>query len=174
MDLNQVKLTPDLLGGLYGKVLVTENNPSTTSLGAGITSENNYPPIRSLGGHQRSILIVVNNPNSPFLKDEELTYLTRILNACKLTLEDVALVNISSLPHLSYEQLQQQFPSEKVICFGVTPEMLELPIDFPCYQLQKSGNSIYLHAPSLAALEPQETERRKFWVSLQKLFNLSS
>lgn len=172
MDLNQVKLTPDLLGGLYGKVLVTENNPQATSLSTGIESENNHSAIRALGGHRRSILIVVNTPNSPFLKDEELTYLTRILNACKLTLEDVALVNINSIPHVSYERLQQQFPSEKVICFGVTPEMLELPVDFPYYQLQKSGNSIYLHAPSLAALEPQETERRKFWSSLQKLFNL--
>lgn len=173
MDLNQVKLTPDLLGGLYRKVLVTENNPLTTTRSAGIAHENNHQPIRSLGGHQRSILIVVNNPNSPFLKDEELTYLTRILNACKLTLEDVALVNISGISQVNYELLLQQYPSEKVICFGVTPEMLELPIDFPYYQLQKSGNSIYLHAPSLAALEPQETERRKFWGSLQKLFNLS-
>lgn len=174
MDLNQVKLTPDLLEGLYGKVLVAEKYPSTISRSNDWKSENNHPPLRSLGGHQRSILIVVNNPDSPFLRDEELAYLTRILNACKLTLEDVALININGHPHLSYEHLQQQFPSEKVICFGVTPEMLELPIDFPCYQLQKSGHSIYLHAPSLAALEPQETERRKFWGSLQKLFKLSS
>lgn len=174
MDLNQVKLTPDLLGDLYQRVLVTENNPSARTRGTMVESEHPLQPIRSLGGHQRSILVVVNNPDRPFLKDEELTYLTRILNACKLTLEDVALVNISGIHPASYERLQKQFPSEKVICFGVTPEMIELPLDFPSYQLQKSGNSIYLHAPSLAALEPQETERRKFWSSLQKLFNLSS
>lgn len=172
MDLNQVKLTPALLGGLYGKVLVMEQNSSAKTLSARLESEQNTQPFRSLGGHQKSILILVNNTDSPFLKDEDLAYLTRILNACKLTLEDVALVNISGSAPASYERLQKQFPSEKVICFGVTPEMIELPLDFPYYQLQKSGNSIYLHAPSLTALEPQETERRKFWSSLQKLFNL--
>lgn len=173
MDLNQVKLTPDLLSNLFNKVLVLSNSKpvelQTTKKESGKSSQ----PVRSLGRHQKPILIIVNNTESPFLKDEELAYLTKILNACKLTLEDVALVNMATVATLSYEDLQKQYPSEKVICFGVTPDMLQLPLDFPYYQLQKSGNCIYVHAPALAALEPQENERRKLWTSLQKLFNLN-
>jgi DNA polymerase III psi subunit len=172
MDLNQVKLTPNLLCGLYEQVLVIEKNRPVETLNSNIDSNNTLAPIRSLGRHQKSILIVVNTPDSPFLKDEELNYLTRILNACKLTLEDVALVNIASLTAFTYKDLQQQYPSDKVICFGVTPEMLELPLDFPYYQLQRSGNCTYVHAPTLASLEPQEQERRKLWASLQKFFNI--
>lgn len=172
MDLNQVKLTPDLLCSLYGQVLVIENNQPSKTHSTKIDSEIDAPQIRSLGRHLKSILIVVNNPQSPFLKDEELIYLTKILTACKLTLEDVALVNLASITSLSYEDLQKQYPSEKVICFGVTPEILQLPLDFPSYQMQRFGNSTYLHAPSLEDLEPQEKERRKLWASLQKLFNI--
>jgi hypothetical protein len=172
MDLNQVKLTPNLLCGLYEQVLVVEKNQTAETLSPKNDANDILSPIRSLGRHQKSILIVVNTPNSPFLKDEELNYLTKILNACKLTLEDVALVNIASLAAVTYKDLQQQYPSDKVICFGVTPEILELPLDFPPYQLQRSGNCTYVHAPSLASLEPQEQERRKLWASLQKLFNL--
>lgn len=172
MDLNQVKLTPNLLGTLYQQVLVIEKNQPVETLSPNNESNNTLSQLRSLGRHQKSILIVVNIADSPFLKDEELNYLTRILNACKLTLEDVALVNIASLTSVSYKDLQSQYPSEKVLCFGVTPEMLELPLDFPNYQLQRSGNSTYLHAPSLGSLEPQEQERRKLWASLQKLFSI--
>jgi hypothetical protein len=172
MDLNQVKLTPNLLYNLYQQVLVIEYNQPVETLSPNNQSNNTSSEIRSLGRHQQSILIVVNSVNSPFLKDEELNYLTRILNACKLTLEDVALVNIATLAAVNYKDLQQQYPSTNVICFGVTPERLELPLDFPYYQLQRSGNCTYLHAPSLDSLEPQEQERRKLWASLQKLFNL--
>lgn len=172
MDLNQVKLTPDLLCNLYQQVLVIEKNQPVETLSPKNESKNTLSQIRSLGRHQKSILIVVNAEDRTFLQDDELNYLTRILNACKLTLEDVALVNIASLATVTYKELQQQYPSDKVICFGVTPEMLELPLDFPYYQLQRSGNSTYLHAPSLGSLEPQEQERRKLWASLQKLFTI--
>lgn len=171
-DLNQVILTPQLLSNLYGETLVlTDKNKDKTLTGASVDLQENIQ-IRSLGMHKKGILVLVNSSNSPFVNDEELAYLNRILNACHLTLEDVALINIATLPGVNYLQLLNQFPSQQVICFGVSPDQLQLPIDFPFYQLQKSGSATYLHALPLQELEPDEEARKKLWSSLKKLFKI--
>lgn len=172
MDLNQVNLTPELLTSLYQKVLVEESaskkGETPTQSGSGTSNES----IRALGMHQRAILILVNEQQAPFLTDASLNYLTRILNACKLTMSDVALVNLANAAGANYLQLQEKYPSQLLIAFGIPPDALSLPIDFPPYQLQKLSGCTYLHAPSLTELELSETEKRKLWASLKKLFNI--
>ena len=160
------------MSSLYAKVLVEEpagqKGKTLTAPSAAAQSE----PIRSLGLHQRSILILVNESNAPFLSDEAMTYLTKILNACKLTMNDVALVNLANHPGAGYQQLQERFPSQKLIGFGITPETIGLPIDFPAYQLQNLSGCTYVIAPALSELENAETEKRKLWATLKKLFNV--
>ena len=56
--------------------------------------------------------------------------------------------------------------------FGVLPKALELPLDFPYYQLQKYNNHTYLSAPALAALINDKTEKVKLWTSLKQLFSI--
>ena len=79
-----------------------------------------------------------------YLKDEQLAYLTKILQACKLTLEDVAIINLYGQRQLHYQSIQQQYPSSTCMVFGLTPDKLELPADFPFFQLQKIEFSIHL------------------------------
>ncbi|NDE77916.1 MAG: hypothetical protein EB047_01745 [Chitinophagaceae bacterium] len=170
MSLNQVKLPPELLAQLYHTVLV--ELPGSTSIKNQPTEQSTTDKIKSLGGHKKKICIVVAEQEAVFLKDEQLAYLTRILMACKLTLEDVALINIQEVVHPNYQHLQQQYPSTTCIVFGLTPQNLQLPVDFPFFQLQKIEGCTYLFAPALDLLEPQKADREKLWQSLRKQFNV--
>ena len=42
------------------------------------------PPYKILGNHNRKITILVNAPGSPFLPDNQLSFLTKILEACRM------------------------------------------------------------------------------------------
>lgn len=170
MSLNQVKLDPTLLTQLYQRVLVetaTKDYPAVP-----FTNTNKENKLKALGGNKKKICILVKQANAVFLQDEQLAYLTRILQACKLTLEDVAIINLHGNKAFNYQLIQQQYPYSTCLAFGLTPPIIELPADFPFFQLQKIEGSTYLFAPTLDQLEPVKIDREKLWQSLRKHFNV--
>lgn len=144
-----------LLAELYQEVLVTDQQG-----------------FRWLGGRGKPILVVVKQADAPFLTDEDLPFLTRLLNACKLTLEDVAVINTSSYPSAHPDEVLTFFSPRIVLCFGVTPDEWGLPVDFPRYQLQALKGCTFMHAPALLQLAGDTEERKQCWASLKRLFNL--
>lgn len=144
-----------LLAELYQEVLVTDQQG-----------------FRWLGGRSKPILVVVKQSDAPFLTDEDLPFLTRLLNACKLTLEDVAVFNTYSYPSARPDEVLTFFSPRIVLCFGVTPDEWGLPVDFPRYQLQALKGCTFMHAPALLQLAGDTEERKQCWASLKRLFNL--
>ncbi|MFM7646273.1 MAG: hypothetical protein ACKO41_06120 [Sphingomonadales bacterium] len=155
MELNKITVDQHLLAALYQGVLVTEQQG-----------------FQWLGGRANPILVVVNQPAAPYLSDEDLPFLTRMLNACQLTLEDVAIFNTARYPTASATEVLDFFLPRSVLCFGVSPASWGMPIDFPCYQLQPWKESTVMHAPGLAELANDTEQRKRCWASLKRLFNL--
>lgn len=170
MSLNQVKLNPALVSQLYQSVLVEPiRHPAADKT---LPKNDTQAKWKVLGGHKKKICILVLETSAVFLKDEQLAYLTRILQACKLTLEDVALLNLQGRNQFSYQLIQEQYPSSTCIVFGLTPHLLELPVDFPSFQLQNIEGCTYLFAPALDQLEPSKNDREKLWQALRKHFQV--
>lgn len=144
-----------LLADLYPGVLVTEQQG-----------------FRWLGGRAKSVLVLVNQTAAPFLTDEDLSFLTRLLNACKLTLEDVAVFNTATYPTAQPDEVLAFFSPRMALCFGVTPNEWGLPVDFPRYQLQALKGCTFMHAPTFQQLAGDTEERKQCWASLKRLFNL--
>jgi hypothetical protein len=155
LELNQITVDNRLLADLYQQVLVTD--------------QQGY---RWLGGRGKPILVVVRQTAAPFLTDEDLPFLTRLLNACKLTLEEVAVFNTATYPDTRPDEALSFFLPRIVLCFGVTPNDWGLPVDFPRYQLQALKECTFMHAPALAQLAGDTEERKQCWGSLKRLFNL--
>ncbi len=181
MDLNTIELPASLIAGLYRDAL-TESDPVPAEHSPGIISApgtvKSSAPVekntgwRSLGNNAKNILVLVSNKEFPFLSDPELGFLTGILAACKLSMEDVALVNVNNNPDTSGRQLTDFFKSRIVFLFDIEPAALGLPVNFPQYQLQPFAGTTYLYAPSLGQLENDKLEKSKLWVCLKRLFNL--
>lgn len=173
-DLNTIELPAAVVAELYEQSLVLPAGAVT-----GIPAKEGPAPVqasgpettRSLGNNQQKILLLVRHPDAVFLPDQELSFLTGVLTACKLSMADVALVNLHPA-HPGYPALTRQFSSRICILFGVGPAEFGLPMNFPPYQLQPFGGLTFLCAPSLRELEHDKVEKSKLWVCLKRLFNL--
>ncbi|HEY6901426.1 MAG TPA: hypothetical protein VI233_12310 [Puia sp.] len=128
-----------------------------------------------LGNHRRSITILVNAPGSPFLPDNQLNFLSKILEACRLNLGDVAIVNHASSP-INISDLRGQLQPSVVLLFGLEPSTIRLPINFPEFRQQAFDSCTYLSAPSLSLMVATTDESKllksRLWVCLKSLFNV--
>ena len=177
MNINDIQLTPQLVADLYPSSLIeTGENPARTSL-----PEKNMEPEssqdavsgwRSLGDNKKNILVLVRYPDAVHLPDKELDLLTGMLVACKLSLADVAIINLNNHPDATYKELTAFFKSKVVLLFDIEPASFGLPMSFPHYQLQAFANATFLFSPSLTELENDKLQKSKLWVSLKRLFNL--
>ncbi len=166
MSLDNIQLPPILLEQLFNKSLVAIEIKQMVKAAA------SFKPVNILGENKKAILILVNYNESVFLPEDELKFLIGILSACKLTLEDAGIVNIAKSKQLNYQIIEKEISCINLLMFGVLPKAIELPLDFPYYQLQNYNNHTYLSAPSLTELMKDKIEKGKLWTSLKQLFSI--
>ncbi|HVW61426.1 MAG TPA: hypothetical protein VHC48_15350 [Puia sp.] len=130
---------------------------------------------KTLGNNLRNITIVVHSPGIAFLPDDQLGVLTRMLEACRMNIGDVAIVNHAASP-VVIGPLKQQLKPSFVLLFGPAPQTIGLPMDFPVFKIQEYDQCTYLTAPSLEELVRPGDESRllksKLWVCLKTLFGI--
>ena len=166
------QLSNFVLAELYSKSLVItgETAPARSDLDNNEKSKNWF-----LGSYEKKIMVGVNDPENLYVDDDSLQFLTGILNACKLNLAHIALVNFHQQP-LSYQELKKQMQPQFLLLFGVTPVQIELPFIMPDYKVQSFDNCLILTAPPLQILnkdsEEGKKEKAKLWNCLKKMFDL--
>jgi len=163
MGLNDIQLTNQQLTNLYADVLIE------------ITIASAVPErqrVKYLGKNARNILLFVNNGDVPFLTDDELSFVTNILSACKLSLADVAIVNIHSLPENGAAEAIGLLEPKNILLFGIPPLAIDLPINFPQFQLQSFNSRMYLYSPKLQELQSDKALKLKLWNGLKTMFGL--
>ncbi len=166
MSLDNFQLPSILLPELYKNSLVAlESNQLTTK---SLKEEQ----AAFLGKNLQHILVLVNHENVPYLPDEDMNFLAGIIGACKLTIADIALVNMARNEPLGYQELIHQFKPTVILCFGIGLEEAGFPLSFPYYQLQQYNKQTYLAAPPLATLATDVAEKRQLWACLKTLFSV--
>jgi hypothetical protein len=135
------------------------------------------PPatFKFLGNNRRHITLLVHSPGSGFMPDNQLTFLTKILEACRMTLADVAIVNHAAAP-VTIAALRQQLQPKIVLLFGVEPTAIRLSINFPTFKQLSYDDCTYLSSPALDQLVPNTEDSKllksKLWVCLKTLFDV--
>lgn len=176
MDLNHIELSPQSVAELYASVLIQSGDNNTIFSVAKEETVNKKTVTneiwKSLGNNQKNILVIVNNNDAVHIPDNELTLLSSILNACKFTVADVAIVNINNHPDAGYKELTTYFNSRYTLLFGTEPAAFSLPMNFPHFQAQAFNNCSYLFSPALSEIEKDTNLKRKLWDSLKKFFNI--
>jgi hypothetical protein len=165
MSLNNIQLSPISVAQLFKDSLIELDNSKPFE-------QIHSSSLNILGKNKKNILILVNNEEDVYLPDEELNFLLGILSACRLTMEDVGILNFKKNKEITYKSIASKLPAEIVFLFGVTPESIQLPLGFPYYQVQQYNNQTYLSAPLLSAIKEDKNEKAKLWSSLKIIFNL--
>ena len=161
MELNNIQLTPQMLAGLYPHVLVE-------------SASNTVPEEESisyLGDNNKNILVLVNEPSAKYLPEKQLNFLVSVITACQLSLADTAIVNTAG-KQIDYAGITGKLQAKVVLLFDVPPTDIQLPMEFPFFQVQKFRDETYVYAPSLAEVEKDVPMKKQLWVALKKAFGI--
>ncbi|HTN36143.1 MAG TPA: hypothetical protein VL053_03660 [Arachidicoccus sp.] len=127
------------------------------------------------GENRQRIAIVIADADNKIIGEKEAEFLTNILAACKLTLEDVAIINYAKSP-LGYTEMLSNPGCDKFILFGVTPLQVQLQFSFPYYLSQAYDNCNFMLAQPLQNMMQTsgaaKEEKKKLWMGLKGFFQL--
>jgi DNA polymerase III psi subunit len=168
MSFENIQLPGPLIVELYKHSLVSLNKTEEKSVIAPlpVTPRN----IKALGNNGRHLTLLVNDPEVPFIQEDQQELLSGILSACGLSWADIALVNTAHLTDLNYKEIIQELKPTMVWIFGINPTQLQLPLQFPHYQVQGHGEVKYLSAPNLKELIGNREEKARLWNTIKPLF----
>jgi hypothetical protein len=132
-------------------------------------------PLKFLGDHLKQIMVLVYDENAVYLNEPDLGLLSSILNACKLNLADIALVNTASQPY-SLHEILETLPSQYVFVFAISGTALKIKLPTTLYKPIELGDTQILFSASLQSMQGVEqnakVEKLKLWNALKLLFKL--
>lgn len=174
------KLPPFVLAALFKNTLVSPGQAITPN--AQFTEKKSFaeiknPPKKEMvipGKNFKKILIIVKEINDDLMPEGRKNVLLKMLTACKLTQDEVAILNMGK-KIVSFEELKPAFLPEKVLLFDITTKEIGLPFIIPYYQVQQFDGCIYVCAPGIVLDENEGDEnikaaKTKLWASLKKIF----
>jgi DNA polymerase III psi subunit len=104
------------------------------------------------------------------MTEQQSVFLIDILNACKLNMNDVAVVNLHQNKEVTHKKLATELEAKIVLLFGVSTEEINLPFTIPEFQVQSFNTQKYMRAPSLDILQNEIELKKKLWTSLKQIF----
>ena len=132
-------------------------------------------PLKFLGDHLKKIAVIVNDTEAVYLNETDLGLLSSILNACKLTLADIALINLAQQP-LSLHEILETLPSQLVLVFELTGAQLKIKLPTTLYKPIVLGETHILFSASLKSMQGADqtakVEKSKLWNALKLLFKI--
>lgn len=163
MSFDQLQLDPYLLAKLYTQPIIPGKSTPV------VTEQKPLAKVKFLGENQKNIVLFIQNENGAYLNDELFNLLANILNACKLSMQDVALVNIAQLTAMSLPGWQQTITMRQCVFFGIAPASLGLE-PLPAYQIHTAGGIQLLFSDPLESIAADKTLKGKLWNGLKQLF----
>lgn len=175
-DFKQLRLSAEGLSGLYrdNLVLITDTPPAATRKKAALP-EKKKASAAALGHNLKNITLIINQAEAGWPDAETLSFISRMLEACKMNLDDIALLNAAQQA-ITLQEMKSKFSPSAVLLFGVSPDRIGLPIIFPEFKLQEFDKTTYLLVPDLSLLnqdnDPGKLLKGKLWACLRQLFKL--
>lgn len=166
MTLKNLKLSPNIISNLFKDSLIGEFRGKEKNT-AGDNFNQNF-----FGGNNKNILLLINNIDVNFLPEKQILFLSEILSACNLSLEDIAIVNLNKLIGQNFKNIPERLNSQIIILSDVELSMLELPFKIPLFQIQQHKEKKYVSIPSLQTIQNDTVLKKRLWSLLQVLFSL--
>ncbi|HMH33762.1 MAG TPA: hypothetical protein VK543_12070 [Puia sp.] len=173
MSLNRIQLPQRVLADLFKHSLIVAEQ--TREMDGPEPAPGQPPRYKFLGTHQKKISLILASADHRFIPEHQLAFLTKMLEACKMTLADVAVLNHANNP-IDIVELKKQLAPKIFILFGLEPKQIKLPFNSPTFKIQEYDDCTYLYAPPIEELT-RDTEqgkllKSKLWVCLRKLFEV--
>ena len=162
--MEKIYLTRETITGLYKKNLViveAENNKQ---------EDNSGHSVLFTGGYRRNILWVHNEPNHPFLSNEDHEMVTKILSACALSWQDIALVNTYESAFSLIQIFDQLKPTLVIVSSQNHDELMSHNENL--YEVRTYNNMNLVCTDPLGQIRNDKNLIVQLWQGLKQLFNL--
>ena len=177
MSLNNISLPASVLVELYKDLLVQADTKSSEQLTPAPSSVISpaRPVLRYLGNHLKKITLIVESADASFLPEPQLNFIVKMLEACKLNMGDVAIINFAGSP-VSITELGRELSPHTVLLFGLDPTRIKLPFHIPPFKIQEYDQRRFLFVPALDEINQDTSEgkllKTKLWLCLKSLFQV--
>jgi hypothetical protein len=178
MSFEHIQLTDDQLAELYGKQLVVvekDGNPVKTETKTAQPATTIEPvvataPLQGITGkNKRNFVWLVEEHYFPYLNDADFQFLGDVLTACKMNMEDIALVNVANNRN-HFDELVQQLQPKFIIASGVQVDAL--PIQPADYRVQQQQGYLLCCTETLEAIRNDKSKKSKLWLALKQMLGL--
>jgi hypothetical protein len=175
MGIDNLQLSNAMIAELYPESLVSGTRFSLENKSVKTNPVEQEPAYTFLGDNLRHVCFLVNVPDSTFLQEDQMTFLQKILSACKLNLTDISLLN-SARNTVSFSGLKEQLRPGILFLWGDQPVNIPEIKNLP--DMTVSNLDDFLVVPVLSAFSmnletPMALElKQRLWVLLKKIFNL--
>jgi len=164
MKLNDILLNHDQLESLYGDSLVhTEATETQDTKKPDTVLTSDFPPLK--GKFKKKVLWMVADKEHPFLNESDFRFLSQVLEACRMNLDDIYLCN-SSQSSLSVPEITAHVKPSILsgLSFNETLNELYHPV---------SVNQITLcQTHDLSAIQADKSLKAKLWLTLKQILGL--
>src|ERR1700752_2542018 len=134
MSLNSIKFETTDIALLFKNSLVeinaeqkilsqTNNDPET------IAPDSNRGGWKYLGENKKQTLVVLRYPDTVHIPDKQLSFLTKLLAACNLSVADVAIINFEHYASIGFDKIMSHFNPTVVLLFDTKPAEFGMPMN---------------------------------------------
>lgn len=160
--MEKLHLSKPLVAHLYKNHLVLVENQGSTGL-EGEESGTNSAALYK-GGFEKKILWIHRESAAPFIAEDDFEMLTKILEACRLGWNDIALVNITNQPGRD-EVLEELLP---VCVIDSTEDKSE-----EWYAVTNKQNAVFLYTHPLKDIRQDKNLKIRLWNALKIIFKMN-
>lgn len=163
MELENIHLTAQQLEEFYSSHLVITNAetnknplPKEKAQLTGITGKNN-----------KNFVWVVNEPDYPFLVDEDFLFMSEVITACRMNMDDIALVNLAK-SNFNFTEMKETLQPKFIILSALAQNWLEAD----SYSLQQQEGFQFYITEELSILRNDKIKKSKLWLALKQMLGL--
>jgi hypothetical protein len=154
-----IKLLADDANHIYTETLYAINE--------GCVTKNEQ--VKTLKKSKVVVLFKHQNKNMPA---NEYDLLVKMLEACKLSVNEVGLINQQYHDCTSFLAIKEQTNARIIISFGIIAPKMNLSIHLPAYTITTFADVQLLLAHPLASIAKDKTKKIALWQKLKLLFTL--
>ena len=191
MGFQDVKLPSALISEMYKRVLIEEPAVASETLQAEPANEatskhvaevptqpaaapSNKEALKFLGSNSKNISLIASGKKILSESSPETMFLLKILQACSLSMKDIALFDNSQVKMSISDLVEEQQP-QKLLIFSTEINNTAIPPEL-LFQVQKERTSEILYAPMVQELMKDSAEavnlKKKLWAALKNFFNV--
>ncbi len=158
MDLNNINLPSSLLSDFYKNHLIENAGTKSTITTAAPETSHSKKSIQYLAKIKKEFAYLFLMKKTSTYPDEQLNFLTTILQACQLNLGDVAIIN-HYRSKLSFEELRKQITCNQLLIFGVNTKDIGLG-EIPLFTIQNISDCNIVYSVTAEQLNNKDAESK--------------